>query len=105
MIDNNSKQLNKLINEIEGRLNDFEAGITEKDETIKSFADLIMGCVETANKVNFTRLLKDKIKEIQRIKDQTPKNNIMYKGKMMMGTYGILICEDLLNKLKSKISV
>lgn len=56
-------------------------------------------------KVDFTELLKDKIKEIRRIKDQTPKGNIMYKEKMMMGTYGILICKDLLSKLKNRISV
>ena len=36
-----SEQLDKLIIEIEGRLNDFEGGISDKDETIKSFADLI----------------------------------------------------------------
>jgi len=50
MIDDNynSEQLDKLVNEIEGRLNDFDAGITDKDETIKSFADLVINCVKTA---------------------------------------------------------
>ena len=37
----NDKQLDRLINEIEGRLNDFETGESEKEETIKSFAGLI----------------------------------------------------------------
>lgn len=63
MIDNNSKQLNKLINEIEGRLNDFDNGITDKDGTIKSFAELVIKCAKIAVdssqsqpevKVNFT---------------------------------------------------
>ena len=34
-------QLDKLLNEIEGRLNDFENGESDKEETIKSFAELI----------------------------------------------------------------
>lgn len=29
----NSNQLDRLVNEIEGRLNDFDTGITDKDET------------------------------------------------------------------------
>ena len=45
-----SKQLDRLVNEIEGRLNDFEGGISEKDETIKSFASFIYECA--ANAVN-----------------------------------------------------
>lgn len=44
----NSNQLDRLVNEIEGRLNDFDTGITDKDETIKSFAELIIKCAETA---------------------------------------------------------
>ena len=34
-------QLDKLLNEIEGRLNDFKNGESDKEETIKSFAEFI----------------------------------------------------------------
>lgn len=44
----NSEQLDKLVNEIEGRLNDFDNGITDKDETIKIFAELVIKCAKTA---------------------------------------------------------
>ena len=37
-----------MVNEIEGRLNDFEGGVTEKDETIKSFAFFIGECAKNA---------------------------------------------------------
>ncbi len=59
----NSEQLDKLVNEIEGRLNDFDNGITDKDETIKIFAELVIKCAKIAVdssqsqpevKVNFT---------------------------------------------------
>lgn len=73
-------------------------------ETFLTLEEMIDQEIEKV-KVDFTELLKDKIKEIRRIKDQTPKGNIMYKEKMMMGTYGILICKDLLSKLKNRISV
>ena len=43
-----SEQLDRLVNEIEGRLNDFEGGVTEKDGTIKSFASFIYECAENA---------------------------------------------------------
>lgn len=46
----NSSQLDRLVNEIEGRLNDFDSGITNKDETIKSFAELILVCVANQSK-------------------------------------------------------
>ena len=73
-------------------------------ETFLTLEEMIDQEIEKV-KVDFTELLKYKIKEIRRIKDQTPKGNIMYKEKMMMGTYGILICKDLLSKLKNRISV
>lgn len=43
-----SEQLDRLVQEIECMLNDFEGGISEKDETIKSLADLTFGCAINA---------------------------------------------------------
>ena len=47
-----SEQLDRLVNEIEGRLNDFETGISDKEETIKSFVDLVFKvttCLASSN--------------------------------------------------------
>lgn len=43
-----SYQLDRLVQEIEGRLNDYEGGISEKDETIKSFAFFVGECAKNA---------------------------------------------------------
>ena len=43
-----SSQLDRLVNEIEGRLNDFENGEVDKDETIKSCASLVLKYVANA---------------------------------------------------------
>ena len=43
-----SYQLDRLVQEIEGRLNDYEGGVSEKDETIKSFAFFIGECAKNA---------------------------------------------------------
>jgi hypothetical protein len=43
-----SYQLDRLVQEIEGRLNDYEGGVSEKDETIKSFAFFIGDCAKNA---------------------------------------------------------
>ena len=61
-----SYQLDRLVQEIEGRLNDFESGISEKDETIKSFAFFVGECAKNA--VNNTlkeviSLIDEKISE------------------------------------------
>lgn len=68
-----SAQLDRLVNEIEGRLNDFENGITEKDETIKSFVNLVYDCAENAVK-NYEPELKGTHQTVPEITDlrQTP---------------------------------
>jgi len=43
-----NKQLNRLINDIEGHINDFEAGISDKDETVKGLVYYVIDCIEKA---------------------------------------------------------
>ena len=48
-VDNySSYQLDRLVQEIEGRLNDYEGGVSEKDETIKSFVFFVGECTKNA---------------------------------------------------------
>ena len=48
-VDNySSYQLDRLVQEIEGRLNDYEGGVSEKDETIKSFVLFVGECAKNA---------------------------------------------------------
>jgi len=53
-----SEQLDRLVNEIEGRLNDFETGISDKEETIKSFASFIYNCAKKSTINELDRILK-----------------------------------------------
>ena len=63
-----SEQLDRLVNEIEGRLNDFETGISDKDETIKSFVDLVfkVAISSTANELdkNYKSELKSMLNDL-----------------------------------------
>ena len=60
MIDDryNPEQLDRLINEIEGRLNDFESGESDKEETIKSFAELTMKIAMRVSKEELEKILR-----------------------------------------------
>ena len=59
-----SEQLDRLVNEIEGRLKDFETGIFDEEETIISFAKLIIkvALVSTSNELD--KILKEFRSEI-----------------------------------------
>ena len=54
-----SEQLDRLVNEIEGRLNDFETGISDKEETIKSFAELIIKVAISSTANELGKILKE----------------------------------------------
>ena len=54
-----SEQLDRLVNEIEGRLNDFETGISDKEETIKSFVDLVFKVAISSASNELDKILKE----------------------------------------------
>lgn len=72
-----SYQLDRLVQEIEGRLNDYEGGISEKDETIKSFAFFIGECAKNAVNNALAEHDAEIIKIIdEMIKEETDRANI-----------------------------
>ena len=78
---NPEEQLNQLSNDLEGYLNDFEAGITDKEDTISGLVDYVLKRVEISNnfKLNeIVRKLKGKIKK--EIEVHCMEKNIVYMG-------------------------
>ena len=93
-----SYQLDRLVQEIEGRLNDYEGGISEKDETIKSFAFFIGECAKNA--VN--NALAEHDAEIIKIIDEMIE---IYNARLPMNTVSIANARvvNALTELKQKI--
>ncbi len=54
----NAKQIDRLTTEIEGRLNDFEGGISSKDETILNFISFIMKIAQNVAIGELDRVLR-----------------------------------------------
>lgn len=50
-------------------------------------------------------LVENKIEEIRELKRNTPEDNCMYRERMMMGTYAILVCKNLIDRIQKQFSV
>ena len=52
------EQLNQLSNDLEGYLNDFEAGLTSTEDTISGLIDYVLKRVEISNKFKLNKIIE-----------------------------------------------